>query len=173
MVWLGHKDYHILLENKKQVVFINRQLRLNYRSWPKVIGDGPPWESRITSRYQPGIILCFKLEANITVLLPQVQVIVSSCFVWWNNILVPQLFQISEWEVGHPDLKEGDLYLLHQKEGKCGIKGYKYCTVNKLIPSKDKRVHTVEVKYFNSPSKKAKFSMVNIRKLSLIPNLNL
>ena len=86
--------------------------------------------------------------------------------------MVPQLFCISKWEVGHPDLKIGDLCLLHQNKGKCGLKGYKYCRVTKLVPSRDKRTRTVEVKYFNSPSKKAKFTTVDVRKLSLIPNID-
>ena len=112
------------------------------------------------------------LEANITVLLPHVRAILSSWFLRWNNIVVPQLFKISKWETGHPDLKEGDLCLLHQKKGKCGIQSYKYCRVNKLVPSeRDSKVRTVEVKYFNSPSKKAKYSTVDLRKLSLIPDL--
>ena len=58
------------------------------------------------------------LEANITVLLPNVRAIVSSWFVLWINVVIPQLFKISKWETGHPDLKEGDLCLLHQKKGK-------------------------------------------------------
>ena len=36
---------------------------------------------------------------------------------------------------------------------------------------RDNKVRTVEVKYFNAPSKKAKYSMVDVRKLSFIPNL--
>ena len=112
------------------------------------------------------------LEANITVLLPHVRNIVSSWFLRWNNIVIPQLFKISKWETGHPDLKEGDLCLLHQKKGKCGIRSYKYCRVHKLVPSeRDSKVRTVEVKYYNSPSKKAKYSTVDVRKLSLIPDL--
>ena len=71
----------------------------------------------------------------------------------------------------NPDLKKGDLCLLHQKKGKCGIQCYKYCPVHRVIPSvRDSKVRTVEIKYFNSPSKKPKYSIVNIRKLSLIPN---
>ena len=112
------------------------------------------------------------LEANITVLLSHVRAILSSWFLRWNNIVIPQLFKISKWETGHPDLKEGDLCLLHQKKGKCGIQSYKYCRVHKLFPSeRDSKVRTVEIKYFNSPSKKAKYSTVDVRKLSLIPDL--
>ena len=127
-----------------------------------------PNQLLLGSNYDPVHPPAPVLEGNITVLLPHVQAIVSSWFV-----VIPQLFWISKWEVGHPDLKEGDLCLLHQKKGKCGLNSYKYCRVNKLIPSRDKRIRTVEVKYFNSPSKKAKFAMVDVRKLSLIPNLNL
>ena len=88
------------------------------------------------------------LESNIAVLLPHVRAIVSSWFVRWNNIVIPQLFKISKWETGHPDLKEGDLCLLHQKKGKCGSKSYNYCRFHKLIPSeRDSKVHTVEIKY--------------------------
>ena len=112
------------------------------------------------------------LESNIAVLLPHVRAIVSSWFVRWNNIIIPQLFKISKWETGHPDLKEGDLCLLHQKKGKCGLKSYKYCHIHKLIPSeRDSKVCTVEIKYYNSPSKKPKYSTVDVRKLSLIPDL--
>ena len=42
----------------------------------------------------------------------------------------------------------------------------------KLVPLKDKRIQTVEVKYFNSSSKEAKFVTVDVRKLSLIPKIN-
>ena len=46
------------------------------------------------------------------------------------------------------------------------------CRVSKIAPSqRDNKVRTVEVKYYNAPSKKAKYSMVDVRKLSLIPNL--
>ena len=110
-------------------------------------------------------------EVNITVLLPHVCAIVSTWFERWNNVMVPQLFKISKWEVGHPDLKIGDLCLLHQTKGKCGLKGYKYCRIHSILSSRDDRVHTVEVKYFNYPSKKAKFATVDVRSLSLIPNL--
>ena len=34
------------------------------------------------------------LESNITVLLPHVRAIVSSWFIRWNNIVIPQLFKI-------------------------------------------------------------------------------
>merc|ERR1712105_419046 len=111
-------------------------------------------------------------EANITVLLPHVKAILSSWFLRWNNIVIPQLFKISKWTSDHPDLKEGDLCLLHLKKGKCGIQGYKYCRVSKIVPSlRDNKVRTVEVKYYNAPSKKAKYTTVDVRKLSLIPNL--
>ena len=47
-----------------------------------------------------------------------------------------------------------------------------HCRVHKIVPSlRDNKVRTVEVKYFNSPSKKAKYSTVDVRKLSLIPDL--
>merc|ERR1712105_543210 len=105
------------------------------------------------------------IEANITVLLP-------SWFLRWNNIVIPQLFKISKWTSDLPDLKVGDLCLLHLKKGKCGVQGYKYCRVSKTAPSqRDNKVRTVEVKYYNAPSKKAKYSIVDVRKLSLIPNL--
>ena len=57
-------------------------------------------------------------EVHVTVLHPHVQSIVSSWFVHWNNIVVPQIFRISKWEIGHPDLKEGDLCPLQQNKGK-------------------------------------------------------
>ena len=112
------------------------------------------------------------IEANITVLLPHVKAILSSWFLRWNNIVIPQLFKISKWTSDLPDLKVGDLCLLHLKKGKCGVQGYKYCRVSKTAPSqRDNKVRTVEVKYYNAPSKKAKYSTVDVRKLSLIPNL--
>ena len=111
-------------------------------------------------------------EANITVLHTSVRGIVSSWFKRWNNTVVPQLFKIPRWEVGHPDLKVGDLCLLHQVKGKLGLQGYKYCRVDSIVDSRDNRVRTVVVKYFNIPSKKAKFATVDVRSLSLIPNLN-
>ena len=112
------------------------------------------------------------MEANITVLLPHVRAIVSSWFQRWNNVVIPQLFKISKWETGHPDLKKGDLCLLHQNKGKCGLQSYKYCRIHRVIPSaRDAKVCTVEIKYFNYPSRKPKYSIVDVRKLSLIPNL--
>ena len=54
------------------------------------------------------------LEANITVMLPQMRSIVSFWFTRWKNVVVPQIFKISKWESGYPDLKVGDLCLLHQ-----------------------------------------------------------
>ena len=97
--------------------------------------------------------------------------IVSSWFKHWNDTVIPQLFKISKWEVGHPDLKVGDLCLLHQVKGKLGLQGYKYCCVDSIVASRDNKVRTVVVKYFNYPSKKAKFATVDVRSLSLIPNL--
>ena len=110
-------------------------------------------------------------EANITVLHSSVSGIVSSWFKRWNNTVVPQLFKISKWEVSHPDLKVGDLCLLHQVKGKLVLQGYKYCRVDSIVVSRDNKVRTVVVKYYNYPSKKAKFATVDVRSLSLIPNL--
>ena len=110
-------------------------------------------------------------EANITVLYSSLCNIVSSWFKWWNNTVVPQLFKIPRWEVGHPDLKVGDICLLHQVKGKLGFEGYKYCHVDSIVDSRDNKVCTVVVKYYNYPSKKAKLATVDVRSLSLIPNL--
>ena len=86
-------------------------------------------------------------ETNIAVPLPHVRAIVSSWFQWWNNVVIPQLFKISKWETGHPDLKKGDLCLLHQNKGKCGLQSYKYCRIHRVIPSaRDAKVRTVEIK---------------------------
>ena len=111
-------------------------------------------------------------EVNITVLHSSLRNIVSSWFKRWNNTVVPQLFKIPKWDAGHPDLKVGDLCLLHQVRGKLGTQGYKYCRVDSIIESRDNKVRTVIVKYYNYPSKKAKFATVDVRSLSLIPNLN-
>ena len=111
-------------------------------------------------------------EAKITVLHSSLRNIVSSWFKRWNNTVVSQLSKISKWEAGHPDLKVGDLCLLHQVKGKLGTQGYKYCRVDSIIESRDNKVRTVIVKYYNYPSKKAKFATVDVRSLSLIPNLN-
>ena len=87
-------------------------------------------------------------------------------------MVIPQLFKISKWETGHLDLKKGDMCLLHHKKGKGGVKSYKYSRVHRIIPSvRDSKVCMVEIKYFNSPSKKPKYSTVDVRKLSLIPVL--
>ena len=41
-----------------------------------------------------------------------------------------------------------------------------------IIPSeRDSKVCTVEIKYYNSSSKNPKYSTVDVRKLSLIPDL--
>ena len=85
--------------------------------------------------------------------------------------MVPQLFRISKWEIGHPNLKEGDLCLLQQKKGKLGLKSYKYCHVHKVLKSRDDKVCTVEIKYFNPLSSKPRFCIVDVRKLSLVPLL--
>ena len=69
-------------------------------------------------------------------------------------------------------LKVGDLCLLHQVKGKLGLQGYKYCRVDSIVASRDNKVCTVVVKYYNYPSKKVKFATVDVRSLSLIPNLN-
>ena len=53
------------------------------------------------------------IETNIAVLLPNVRAIMSSWFLWRNNMVIFQLFKISKWETGHPELKKGDLCLLH------------------------------------------------------------
>ena len=46
------------------------------------------------------------------------------------------------------------------------------CRVHKLVPYlKDSKVRTKEIKYFYSPSNQARYSNVDVRKLSLIPNL--
>ena len=83
--------------------------------------------------------------------------------------MVPQLLKFPKWRNEHPDLQEGDMCLLNQKKGKWGLPVYKYCRVLKVIPSlRDGKVRTVEVKYFNSPSRMAKSTIVDIRKLSLI-----
>ena len=110
-------------------------------------------------------------EANISALHSSFRGIVSSWFKRWNNTVVPQLFKISKWEVSHPDLKVRDLCLLHQVKGKLGLQGYKYCCVDSIVASRDNKVWTVVVKYYNYPSKKAKFATVDVRSLSLIPNL--
>ena len=92
------------------------------------------------------------IEAHVSVLLSHVRAIVSSWFLRWNNVVIPQLLKIPKWRTEQPDLQEGDLCLLHQKKGKWGLPMYKYCHVLKTIPSqRDGRVRTVEVKYFNAP----------------------
>ena len=60
----------------------------------------------------------------------------------WNNTVVPQLFKISKWEVGHPDLKVGDLCLLHQVKGKLGLQGYKYCCVDSIRIKGQQSLHS-------------------------------
>ena len=80
--------------------------------------------------------------------LTHIRAIVSSWFQRWNNVIIPQLFNISKWETGHPYLKKGDLCLLHQNKGKCRLQSYKHCRVNRAIPSAwDAKVCTVEINY--------------------------
>ena len=43
--------------------------------------------------------------------------------------------------------------------------------MDSIVASRDNKVRTVVVKYYNYPSKKAKFATVDVRSLSLIPNL--
>ena len=108
-------------------------------------------------------------EVHLTVLLPHVRNIINNWFDRWNNIVVPGMFKVSKWEVGHPDLQIRDYCLLHQKKGRHGLVGYKYCCVTELLES---RVCTIKVKYYNSPSKKAKFLETYVRKLTLVPSIN-
>ena len=86
--------------------------------------------------------------------------------------MVPNMFKVSRWEVGHPDLQVGDLCLLHQKKGRHGLQSYKYCRVEELLESHDGRTQTVKIKYFNSPSNKPKYVISDVRKLTLIPKIS-
>ena len=109
------------------------------------------------------------VEAPVAVLLTNVRAIVSSWFLRWNNVIISQLLKIPKWSLEHPELQEGDLCLLHQKKGKRSLPVYKYCQVLKVIPSqRDGKVQTVQVKNFNSPLRKAKSTIVDIRNLSSI-----
>ena len=54
-------------------------------------------------------------ESHVSALLLHIRSIVSSWFLHWNNVVVPQLFKISKWNLGHPHLKQGDICLLHQR----------------------------------------------------------
>ena len=111
-------------------------------------------------------------EVNIAFMLPHIRNIISNWFDRWNTAVVPNMFKVSRWEVGHPDLQVGDLCLLHQKKGRHGLQSYKYCRVEELLESRDGRTRTVKIKYFNSPSNKPKYVISDVRKLTLIPKIS-
>ena len=109
------------------------------------------------------------VEAPVAVQLSLVRTIVNNWFQRWNNVIIPKLLKIPKWSSECAKLQEGDLCLFHQRKGKWSIPVYKYCRVLKVLPSqRDGRVRTVQVQYFNSPSRKAKSTTVDIRNLSLI-----
>ena len=59
------------------------------------------------------------------------------------------------------------------EEGKMWTPIIQIMQIYRVIPSaRDSKVRTVEIKYFNYPSRKPKYSIVDVRKLSLIPNLS-
>ena len=109
------------------------------------------------------------VEAPVAVLLTHVRTIVGRWFERWNNVVLPNLLKIPKWNLDSAELQVGDLCLLHQRKGKWSIPTYKYCRILKVLPSqRDGRIRTVQIQYYNSPSRKAKSTTVDVRNLSLI-----
>ena len=88
-----------------------------------------------------------------------------------NCLVLPRLYNISKWRKEVESLKIRDICLLHQSHGRHKSTSYKYCKVVKLLTGSDGLTCTVEVLYFNSPSRKAETTVVDIRRLSLITEL--
>ena len=109
------------------------------------------------------------VEAPLTVLHTHIKSIVENWFARWQNVVLPNLMRIPKWNTGSVQLQPGDICLLHQRGGKWSIPHYKYCKVIEILPSqRDGRTRNVRIQYYNSPSKKPKTSIVDIRNISPI-----
>ena len=112
------------------------------------------------------------VEAPLTVLHNHVKSILESWFQRWQSIVLPNLMRIPKWNNGSVQLQPDDICILHQRGGKWSIPRYKYCKVLELLPSeRDGRTRNIRILYYNSPSKKPKTSIVDIRNISPIPQI--
>ena len=101
-----------------------------------------------------------------------VKAVYKDWFVRWESYVLPRLFENpKKWNKAMPGLSVGDICLLHQPQGtKHRHTSYKYCRVVDLHKARDKNTRTVDVQYYNLPSKKGKTTTVDIRRLTLLPD---
>ena len=97
---------------------------------------------------------------------------------WWSRWeaeVLPKLFVPGpKWSKAHTNVKVGDIGLLLSYKGSAGkiLTVYKYCKVIEVIESEDGLIRKVRVEY-RIPSLKRKEVCVDIRRLVILPNLNL
>ena len=72
----------------------------------------------------------------------------------------------------HPNIKAGDVCLLHESLGKHSVASYKYCKVMQAKPNQDGLLRKAVIKYYNVPSMKAKRREVDIWQLTLLPSVD-
>ena len=73
-----------------------------------------------------------------------------------------QHFPNKTWKTPHPNIKAGDVCLLHKNLGKHVAASYKYCKVLQATTNQDRLVRKVVIKYYNVLSKRAKQREVDI-----------
>ena len=85
---------------------------------------------------------------------------------WWKKweiYVLPTLFPNKTWKTPHPNIKAGDMCLLHENlPKKHAAASYKYCRVMRATPDQDRLVRKAVIKYFNVLSKRAKQREVDI-----------
>ena len=89
--------------------------------------------------------------------------------------MLPKLFVPGpKWNKAEANIKVGDIGLLLSHKGSAGkiLTFYKYIKVIEVIKSEDGLVRKVRVEY-RIPSLKKKEICVDIRRLVILPNLNL
>lgn len=97
---------------------------------------------------------------------------------WWSRWeveVIPKLFVPGpKWNKAETNVKVGDIGLLLSHKGSAGkiLTFYKYIRVIEVIRSEDGLVRKVKVEY-RIPSLKKKETCVDIRRLIILPNLNL
>ena len=97
---------------------------------------------------------------------------------WWSRWeveVLPKLFVPGpKWNKAEANIKVGDIGLLLSHKGSAGkiLTFYKYIKVIEVIKSEDGLVRKVRVEY-RIPSLKKKEIYVDIRRLVILPNLNL
>jgi len=104
-----------------------------------------------------------------------VQDVYKSWWSRWEVEVLPKLFVPGpKWNIAEANIKVGDIGLLLSHKGSAGkiLTFYKYIKVIEVIKSEDGLVRKVRVEY-RIPSLKKKEVCVDIRRLVILPNLNL